>query len=107
MLQTSFNEEKHRCKDAEDTSIAYLDQIEEFTHKLTMAESKIRALETAKAEDSGKVGSHLNSFMFAIFSHHYCATPTHTHKYGVYTSKQFAISTILPPPHPQVWCVHI
>ena len=53
--QELLNEEKKRGKDAEDSSVAYLDQIEELTHKLTMAESKISQYEKDSAEKGVKV----------------------------------------------------
>ena len=54
-LQELLNEEKKRGKDAEDSSVAYLDQIEALTHKLTMAESKINQYEKDSAEKGVKV----------------------------------------------------
>ena len=56
-LQGVYNDEKARLKEAEDSSIAYLDQIEELTHKLTMAESKINHFEQERAEKGVKVGT--------------------------------------------------
>ena len=53
--QDLLTEEKKRGKDAEDSSVAYLDQIEELTHKLTMAESKINQFEQESAEKGVKV----------------------------------------------------
>ena len=54
-LQELLSEEKKRGKDAEDSSVAYLDQIEALTHKLTMAESKINQYEKDSAEKGVKV----------------------------------------------------
>ena len=54
-LQQCLAEEKQRTKEAEDSSVAYLDQIEELTHKLHMTESKIKAFEESKASEGQKV----------------------------------------------------
>ena len=42
--QAQYQDYKAKAADAEDTSVAYLDQIEELTHKLTLAETQINDL---------------------------------------------------------------
>ena len=58
--QAQYTEYKAKAKDAEDTSVAYLDQIEELTHKLTMAETKIKGFEEEKLNQGRQVSERLN-----------------------------------------------
>ena len=66
LLQELLNEEKKRGKDAEDSSVAYLDQIEALTHKLTVAESKINQYEKDSAEKGVKVREKYYAAVFML-----------------------------------------
>ena len=53
--QQCFQEEKARFKDAEESSVAYLDQIEELTHRESVLQNQIKAMEESKAQQGSKV----------------------------------------------------
>ena len=43
-LQAQYQDYRAKAKDAEDSSVAFLDQIEELTHKLSLKETELREL---------------------------------------------------------------
>lgn len=53
--QSTVEKQQEHLKSGEETQTAYLDQIEELTHKLTQAENKIQTYESSKLEDGAKV----------------------------------------------------
>jgi hypothetical protein len=48
-----------KLAETEDLNINYLDQIEEITHKLSQAETKIKSYESNRLEEGAKVRSFL------------------------------------------------
>ena len=67
LSQACLKDEKVKCKEAEDSAMAHLDQIEELTHKVTMAESKIASMEANKAAEESKVSGAFIRYQFVLF----------------------------------------
>ncbi|XP_064651495.1 CAP-Gly domain-containing linker protein 1-like isoform X19 [Lineus longissimus] len=55
-LKELYEKNKVEHRDAEDSAVAYLDQIEELTHKLSQAENKIKVFEETKSQVGAKAG---------------------------------------------------
>merc|ERR1711976_739557 len=53
-LKEIYEREKKQHKEAEESAVAYLDQIEELTHKLNVSENKFKALESNNEKDTEK-----------------------------------------------------
>lgn len=50
-----LKDQTDRLTSTEDTNMSYLDQIEELTHKLSQAESKVKSFESSRLEEGAKV----------------------------------------------------
>lgn len=53
--QSTYEKQQVKLKTAESSEATYLDQIEELTHKLSQAESRIKQFETARLQEGAKV----------------------------------------------------
>lgn len=54
-FQAMLKDQTDRLTSTEDTNMSYLDQIEELTHKLSQAESKVKSFESSRLEEGAKV----------------------------------------------------
>ena len=52
-----LKDQADRLTSTEDMNMSYLDQIEELTHKLSQAESKVKNFESSRLEEGAKVTS--------------------------------------------------
>ncbi|KAK6192677.1 hypothetical protein SNE40_004109 [Patella caerulea] len=53
-LKAALEEKSSKLKEADSTQLTYLDQLEEVTHKLSLAEKKITSYEASKIDDGAK-----------------------------------------------------
>uniref|UniRef100_K1QD45 CAP-Gly domain-containing linker protein 1 n=1 Tax=Magallana gigas TaxID=29159 RepID=K1QD45_MAGGI len=53
-LKAMLKDSTDRLTSTEDTNMSYLDQIEELTHKLSQAESKVKSFESSRLEEGAK-----------------------------------------------------
>ncbi|XP_025091314.1 CAP-Gly domain-containing linker protein 1-like isoform X4 [Pomacea canaliculata] len=55
IVKSTYEKQQVKLKTAESSEATYLDQIEELTHKLSQAESRIKQFETARLQEGAKV----------------------------------------------------